>query len=188
MRLSTPLVAALVVAAAFAAGCRKAAEPSAAAAIRVDNPELGVSILELSPDFTVDTNQGDSLILERTAAEDDGRVYVEVGPVQPDGVNLIHWVEAQPPDFEAKPDGTFLGSRKLRTPIGDAYTARGRYAGEAGEMEETRVLARHPGAPRLLIVRYLYRAGDDTEQRITQLLDLFAQIEASTPSQPAASG
>lgn len=188
MRPRTPVVAVLSVVVAFTAGCRRTGETPAAKAVRVDNPELGLSILELSPDFRVDTNQGDSLILERTAVDDDGRLYIEVGPVQPDGVNLIHWVEAQPPDFEAKPDGTFLGSRKLRTPIGDAYTARGRYAGEAGEQEETRVLARHPGAPRLLIVRYVYRAGDDTEQRITQLLDVFAQIEALAPSEAPTAG
>lgn len=188
MRMRTPLTVALLVAVLFAGGCRKDAQPEVAEPVRVDNLHLGITIIELPSEFTVDTNQGDTLILERTASDDDGRVYIEVGPVQPDGVNLVLWVEAQPPDFQAKPDGTFLGSRKLRTPIGDAYTARGRYAAEAGETEETRVLARHPGAPRLLMVRYVYRAGDDTEQRITQLLDVFAQVEALAPgSSPAAS-
>ena len=182
MRIRTPLVTALVVTAIFAGACRKGVEPQVAEPVRVDNPDLGITILQLPAGFTIDTNQGDTLILERTAADDDGRLYIEVGPAQPDGVNLVHWVEAQPVDFEAQPDGTFLGSRKLRTPIGDAYTARGRHAGEAGEMEETRVLAQHPGAPRLLTARYVYRAGDDTEQRISQLLDVFAQIEALAPA------
>jgi len=179
MRSRTPLIVSLaVVVLGFAVACRRDAAPAAAAPLRVDSPELGLAILELPRDLTVDTNRDGVLILERAAADDDARVFVEVGPLQPEGFDLNHWVEAQAAEFAAKPDGSFLGSRKLRTPIGDAFTARGRYASESGETEETRVLARHPGAPRLLIVRYVYRAGDDTEQRIVQLLDVFAQIEA----------
>jgi hypothetical protein len=85
-------------------------------------------------------------------------------------------VEAQPATFKGRREGTFLGSKTLRTPLGRAYTARGRYRTDAGVVEESRVLAVHPSEDRLLTVTYVYPPSEDVVPRIQQLLDVFAEI------------
>lgn len=179
---------AVTVLAVVLTACSKPAPPPAPAPQRVANAALGIVIAELPEGFAVAENAGEKLVLKRTAADDPARVYVEVGPAQPGGVNLVQWVEAQPADFTAKPGGAFLGTKKLATPIGTAYTARGTYHGTAGDEGEIRILAVHPTEPRLLIVREVYPAGDDTTARAQQILDVFAEIEplaataAATPA------
>jgi hypothetical protein len=181
-------IASLLVAVTLAVvACARREAPAPPAPRRVSNAQIGVAIAALPEGFAVASNSGGTIILRRSAADDPARLTIEAGLLQPQGVDLVEWVEAQPAEFKAKPEGTFLGSKKLSTPIGTAFTARGRYRGELGGVEETRVLAVDPSAPRLLIARYVYATGDDTAARAQQLLDVFAQIERlSGPGTPPA--
>ena len=173
------IIVAVLISLAPVAGCKKAAGPQAAApkpVQRVTNAALGIAIADLPQGFRVVENNDDGIILDR-GSETDATLTITAGPLQPQGVNLIQAVNDEKPAFEAMKGGKFLGYRELRTPIGTAYTVRGRRAGEAGPQEIARVLTLDPSASRLLTLSYVYRADEDTKTRMEELLDVLAQIE-----------
>jgi hypothetical protein len=184
MRKVVPLVGVVVVG-SLGVGCARRAPAPPHPLPRVANAALGIVVDELPSAFRVVSNEGERLVLAPKATDDPARLTIAVGPLQPKGVNLVHWVETQPGEFTGKAEGVFLGAKKLITPIGTAYSARGRYRTEHGLVEEMRILAVHPAAPRLLMASYVYPAGADVTVRAQQLLDIFAQIEALAPATPA---
>ena len=57
---------------------------------------------------------------------------------------------------------------------------------DAGTTEETLLTVIHPSGGRRLDLVYTYPAGDDSGERVTGLIGLLAEVEALTPSPPAA--
>ncbi|MDH3746161.1 MAG: hypothetical protein OES47_13765, partial [Acidobacteriota bacterium] len=122
---------------------------------RVENPTLALVIAALPDPFEVVTADGDTIELRSLAGDGEGRAAISVGELRPNGVNLVEEVKARKAAFESLPGGTYLGNRELGTPTGTAFTARGTYEGEAGELEETWVYALHPTERRrLLTLKY----------------------------------
>lgn len=143
----------------------------------VRNEALDIRLASVPGDFTVARNEGSDLVLVPTAEGAQGRVTVTVGPLVA-GVNLIAAMDEHKAEIEALPDGDYRGGQELQTPLGPAFYSRGRFRDTDGAMiEETRVLAVHPRAERLLTVQYRYPAGDDSRSRVEALIGLFAQVE-----------
>lgn len=75
------------------------------------------------------------------------------------------------------PEGRFFGSQELRTPLGRAFTARGRFLVGAETVEQVRVVAAHPWGDRFLTAVFTYPASDDTADRVQMLLAVFGEVE-----------
>lgn len=140
----------------------------------VDSPSLGVAFAALPDGWTVGENAAEQLFLIR----DGGRLAISVGEEEPAGVNLVAAVERRQREIEAA-GGSFAGSKELITPWGPAFTARGRFPGAAGEVEELTVLALHPaGWNRPLVAAYRYAVEEGaTARRSRELLELLAEVE-----------
>ena len=99
-------------------------------------------------------------------------------------------MNAQKAQYEALPGGTFSGNRELMMADGrSAYYSRGQFDEDGQRVEEFRISALHPSANRLLRVYYRYPKGDDSAERLNDVLLLISEIEAldadPEPSQPA---
>jgi len=164
------------------AGCREsppAAEPSLAPE-RVENPDLQIAIAGVPGGFDVAANEGATLELVRERGLPPGRAWVAVGDAVEGGINLIEIIRGQREVFEALPGGSFAGNGELVLPDGrPAYYSRGRFQDEEGTVvEEFRVWSVHPvEANRLLQVFYRYAAGEDSVQRLEDVLLLVGEIE-----------
>lgn len=191
MRRCTPAVLCLV-ALACAAACQPQASPESeqaetppeAVPRRVESQPLGLAIAAVPRGFELEVNEGETLRLEGRNAEGRwGTITVEVEPPQAAGVNLVKAVNEQKQALEARPEGKFMGQVELGSPLGTAFSTRGRYRdGEGATMEESRVFAVHPMGDRLLSVRYVYPAGGDSEERLQQLFALLGEIEILAPA------
>lgn len=150
--------------------------PAAPAPPRVENAALGIALAALPAGWTVVKNTPQALALTR----DGGLLDLSLGNEEPAGVNLVAAVERRQREVEAA-GGRFAGSKKLVTPWGQAFTARGRFAGATGEVEELAVLALHPGGwPRSLVAVYRYPVEEGvTARRSRELFELLSQLEVS---------
>lgn len=140
----------------------------------VNNAALGVAFVVLPAGWEEVQNLPEGLRLRR----DGGEVAISVGVEEPAGVNLVAAVERRQREIEAA-GGSFAGSKELITPWGPAFTARGRFPGAAGEVEELTVLALHPaGWNRPLVAAYRYAVEEGaTARRSRELLELLAEVE-----------
>ncbi|HVS01205.1 MAG TPA: hypothetical protein VMT16_00400 [Thermoanaerobaculia bacterium] len=158
------------------AACRA---DSPAAPRRVESPGLAIAIAQLPAACDVLVNRGEQLVLGcRSQRGSEGRLSVEVAPPEA-GVDLLDQAKAQKEAFEALPEGRFFGNRELVTPFGTAYTARGRYVEDGQPVEEARILALHPQGDRPITYRFRYPEGDDTQQRVDQLLLVVGEVEGT---------
>ncbi len=110
-----------------------------------------------------------------------GRISLEVW--SPDsGVNLIEAIRRHQDEIESRTQGSYFGAQELVTPLGTAFWSRGRWrTSDQEELEETIALALHPDRARILSLRYRYPAGDDSSDRVTELLELLASVEGLEP-------
>ena len=174
------------------AACRPAAEdaeePAApereADAERVENGALGIALARVPAGFEVDVNDGEELVLVRSAEDDGGRLTFELGTLQTAGVNLVDRVWAEKERIEALPEGEYRGQNELAgAPLGTTFTSRGRFRDEeSGErIEEYRALLVHPTQNRELIVDYEYPVpppGEGQDQRrLEELMLVLEQLE-----------
>ena len=148
----------------------------------IANEHLGIEITTLPAPFQLLENRGDALRLTVDGKPERGTVEFIVGPPHPSGVNLVTEINAKKPEIEAQPGGKFLGTVELQTPLGTAFTARGRYDGTGGRMEEIWVLALHPRGDRLLSVVYRYPADEDSGKRVNQMMQLVGEVAGTTSS------
>lgn len=159
-----------------ALGCRPA-PPPAPESTAISNAALDLELEAPPSGFAVAKNEGAQLELAPIGEGATGRMWVAVGEPSDFGIALIDVVNGQKEVFEALPGGEFSGSRKLVSPLGDAYYSRGRYDLEGlGRVEEVRVLAIHPRANRLLTLFYRYPIGEDSALRVGQALELLGLI------------
>jgi len=171
-RAALPVLATLLIA---TAGCQKP-EPQPLAGERVESPDLGLALASVPVGFELAASSADGVQLSGNTPETTGgSIYLSAGPEEPTGINLIAESQARIDNFSAI--GTSFGSRELNTPIGSAFTVRGRRPGDAGEIEETWIYALHPLGDRLVTMRYEYPAAEDTQARINQVLEVLGEVE-----------
>jgi len=167
--------------------CRRQPAPAAGPVI---NHALDLTLDSLPTDFKVKTNQGDQLVLETTDPSLPGTVSFAVSKPGLGGVNLVAAVKDRKAAFEAAKGGKYLGNQELMTPLGSAFTARGRYTDANGQrVEEIWVYLLHPKGDRLLSIDYHYPVGDFARKRAGQILDLLGDIRVPSkkniPQRPA---
>ena len=149
----------------------KAPEPIA-------NPQLDLSFARIPEGFEVAINQGTELRLESVVEGREGSMGVEVGERSDFGIDLVQVVNSQKAIFEAKPNGSYSGGRKLMTPAGEAYYSRGQFDEDGARFEETRVFLLHPRVNALVTFAYRYPAGDAdaSAQRVQELFDWVGEL------------
>jgi hypothetical protein len=159
----------------LAAACGPGETPPADTGVR--NEALDIRLAAVPEGFHVVENDGSSLVLAPSGEGVEGRVTFSVGPPV-EGVNLIAAMDEHQAEIEALPDGDYRGGQELQTPLGTAFYSRGRFRDADGNLvEETRILAIHPRAERLLTLQYRYPAADDSRSRVEALIGVFAQVE-----------
>ena len=144
---------------------------------RVESPSLGIAIADLPADFEVTSDQGQIIELQSIGEGPTGTLHIEATEELGGGINLVAAAEGMQEWFEQQPNGQYFGNLELGTPTGPAFTARGSYSGEAGEVEELRVFALHPTANRMLRMTYRYPPGEG-KIRMQQLVAVLGEIEA----------
>jgi hypothetical protein len=158
------------------------ADPISTAPERIESPGLQIAIAGVPGGFDVVANQGDSLRFRREPGLPPGEAWIEVGAPVEGGINLVEIIRGQRAEFEALPGGSFSGNGELRLPDGrPAYYSRGRFddPASASKVEEFRVWSVHPvDSNRLLAVFYRYPAGEDSKERLDDVLLLVGEIEA----------
>lgn len=173
---SKPLLAVLLSAALLLAlgSCRR--QPATTGGPIV-NHALDLTLDSLPSAFKVKINQGDQFELETTDPALPGTVTFSVSKPGLGGVNLVAAVKQRKAAFEAAKDGKYLGNQELMTPLGSAFTARGRYTDAKGQkLEEIWVYLLHPKGDRLLSIDYRYPVGDYARKRAEQILDLLGDF------------
>ena len=164
------------------AACAKTDEPAAAAPQPVANDAFNLSFHDIPEGFDVETNEGEILRLSSASEERQGTMWVEVSERSDYGIDLVGIVNSQKAQFEEREGGDYSGARKLVTPAGEAYYARGRYQEADQQVEETRVFLLHPTENRLVAFHYLYPAADDSAERLPELFAWVAEIDTGTTS------
>lgn len=155
-------------------GCQKEV-PVEVSADRVENPELGIAIAALPAPFQVAVNEGSTLEL----VAGDGRLSIVAGAQQVAGINLVQAVWDHKASILERSQGEYKGQQELGTHFGTAFYSRGRYQSDAGDVEETVILAIHPWGDRRLDLVYRYPATDDSKERIEQqLFAVLTELEA----------
>lgn len=160
-------------------------EPVETGPVVVESAAANLSFEGVPEGFDVTQNDGAGFVLSPSSPEATGRMWVEAGEVSDFGIDLVAITNQQKAIYEALPGGSFSGSRKLVTQMGEAYYSRGQFDGEDGvRQEEVRVHAIHPVENRLVTLYYRYPAGDDANSstRISQLLDLVGRIQSAAPA------
>ncbi len=140
------------------------------------NAELDISLGDLGDAWVIEANLGGTLFLAPSNVERQGKIEFLVGPEEP-GINLVAAVETHREDIESRPDGVYSGAQELTGPMGTAFYSRGRFKGADGTVEETRLLSIHPRSSRIVEMVYRYPAGDDSSERVGELIELFAEVE-----------
>jgi len=144
---------------------------------RVENTALNIVIAALPADFEVTSDQGQIIELRSIGDGSTGTLLIEATEELSGGINLVAAAEGMKDWFEQQPNGQYFGNLELGTPTGPAFTARGSYIGEAGEVEELRVFSLHPTANRMLRMTYRYPPGEG-KIRMQQLVAVLGEIEA----------
>jgi hypothetical protein len=156
--------------------CARPPEPPPPPPPGVENAELDLSLASVPEGLRVAANQGRSLQLEPVDPTVGGAIWFEVGPEEV-GVNLVAAVRDHQQFIEGLPDGEYQGAQELQADFGTAFYSRGRFTEDGAAFEETVIFRIHPRASRLLSIDYRYPAGDDSAERVEQLIDLLSYVE-----------
>ena len=168
----------------LATGCSGGAVEEVSAPPPPSNPDLNLAFSAIPSGFEVVQNDAEAMRLAPTDPEDASVFWVEVGEASDFGIPITEIVTAQKELFEALPDGDFGGNNELMTLHGRAFYSRGRYTHEGAQVEETRVFQIHPTENRLITFHYRYPAGDDSAERVQQLLFWLGELEVPTVTEP----
>ncbi len=142
----------------------------------VENTELRLRLAGVPAGFTTLTNDGDQLILRPADAASLGEISFANKPPEA-GQNLPAEVKAHQLFIEGREDGDSRGAQELISQLGTTYCSRGRYLLDGTEIEETTIFALHPYADRIMTITYRYPAGTDSNERVTQLIEVLATVE-----------
>lgn len=156
--------------------CAQPPEPPPPPPPGVENAELDIKLASVPEGLRVAANEGRSLRLEPADPAAGGAIWFEVGPEEI-GVNLVAAVQDHQQYIEGLPDGTYMGAQELQADFGTAFYSRGRFTEDGAAVEETVIFRIHPRASRLLSIDSRYPAGDDSAQRVEQLIDLLSYVE-----------
>lgn len=148
----------------------------------IQNAELGLLFTSLPSGFEVDVNEGSTLRLRGVGEQGRGTITVEVGPEQPHGINVVEIAQRRAEEYEAMEDGESHGSVRLSGPLGTVITARGRFTREGERLEESRLIAVHPLRNAALALSYVYPVGNDSRERMDQLISLLGRLEGYDPA------
>ena len=170
---------ALIVAACQQQPARTVDAPGA----RAENPDLGLAIAEVPQPFREVSADADGWKFEAAGDGGAGILVVSAGPEESGSINLVEVVKERRAWFEGAEDRQYFGNRELGGPFGTIYTARGSHQTPEGPVEETWAYAIHPGAYRLLTVRYTYPTGE-SGTRVEQLMAFLGEIEALPTDAP----
>lgn len=173
MQHTAPML--VVVAIAVALPACAPSEPPPPPDTSLHSEALGITLDAVPEDLRVVEN-ADPLVLEPAADATEGRIVVETGPVE-DNPNLVAAVHDHEERIRSLQEGDYKGARELQGPLGAAFYSRGRFARDGRALEETKVFALHPSGDRLLVLTSTYPAGEDSSARVTQLINLLAQVE-----------
>ena len=143
---------------------------------RVENLDLDLRLTAIPDGLVVADNQGTSLELRPADEFVGGIVWFAVGPEQ-QGINLVAAVKMHQERIEGLPEGEYKGAQELQGPLGTAFYSRGRYVEDGAVVEETVILSFHPSGNRQLTISYRYPAGEDSSQRVEQLIDVLSYLE-----------
>ena len=160
----------------------------------IELADLGLTFAAIPAGFEIESQSGDSLVLEEAAPEADGRMWLTAGERSDFGIDLVQVVTDQTAVFEAMNNAEYFGGRKLMVPAaGEAYYVRGRFDDDGGaRREEARVFLVSPSDNRLLTFHYAYPAAEDSADRIQQLFTWVGEIgvldfpEAEQPAEDPA--
>ncbi|HUP25219.1 MAG TPA: hypothetical protein VNB06_20060 [Thermoanaerobaculia bacterium] len=149
---------------------------------RVENEALDLALARVPAGLALRDNGANiRLVPSGGDAGDQSELRIEVGPDSAFGIDPVQLANDQQASFGEAAGGEFFGAQKLVTPLGPATYARGRFDAEDGSrIEETRAYAVHPAANRLVTVTYRYPAGEDSRERVAQLLEVLGEIEPRT--------
>ncbi|MEM7352573.1 MAG: hypothetical protein AAF657_17365 [Acidobacteriota bacterium] len=169
------------------AGCQKEEPPAPPPSVRVENPQLGMAIAALAPDFEVTANDGQTIELKPTGEAATGTVTVLAGEPETGGINLVAAVQQHKVEILEHPDGDYKGQAEYVSPLGTTFASRGRYTEGGATVEERVIYMVHPKGDRTLQVVYLYPAGDDTQARLDALMNgIVGELEELPAAPPPA--
>lgn len=140
------------------------------------NPALDIHLVNLDAQWTDPVNSTTETEVSLASTERGGTVQISQGPEE-NGVNLVAAVENHRQSILSRTDGAYSGAQELAGPMGAAFYSRGRFTSEDQMMEETAIAALHPRSSRVLWLTYVYPAGDDSSERVTELIELFSSVE-----------
>lgn len=159
------------------AACGGSSEPEAEPMPEpVTSAAAGVTFSVLPEGFEVTRNAADAFELSTNVPERTGVMWVEAGEVSQFGIELDSAVWQDQESYDERPGGEYFGGQKLVSQLGEAYYSRGRFDGD-GREEEVAIFALHPSENRLLTLHYRYPAGEDSAERLPELLELLGAIE-----------
>lgn len=159
------------------ANCGDSSEPEAEPVPEpVTSAAAGVTFSMLPAGFEVARNDAEAFELGSSTPERAGVMWVEAGEVSEFGIELDTEVWQDQESYDSRPGGEYLGGQKLVSQLGEAYYSRGRFDGD-GREEEVVIFALHPSENRLLTLHYRYPAGEDSAERLPELLELLGAIE-----------
>lgn len=172
-----PKWALLTLSVALLAACGKAAPENPNKLPRVENPTLGLAIGAVPPAFSVKTEQGAEIVLERKEGEGEVKIFEEAPEVG--GVNLVDMVWKWKDAYEAMPEGQFHGQVEIITPLGPGYTVRGSFQDEDGNpAEERRIFTLSPSGDKALVLVYSYPPGNNPRERMEEMFELASELES----------
>lgn len=85
-------------------------------------------------------------------------------------------VQAHQREVEQLPGGEYKGAQELGGEMGTAFWSRGQWDEDGVRMEETRIFAIHPDGSGLLVLSSVYPVGDDSSNRVEQLLEVLGSL------------
>jgi hypothetical protein len=170
------LIALLSVAVLALGACGKAGPEDPKKLPRVENPAMGVAIGAVPPAFSLISNEGAEIHLDRK--EGKGEVTMLVERPEVGGVNLPQMVRDWKEIYEGMEEGKYLGQVELTTQFGPAYTVRGSYQKDGVATEERRLFALHPNGDEVLTFVYTYPEGNNSRERTDELFELVTEIES----------
>ncbi len=175
-RRNTAVLLLLFVAAGFLAACQEPEPEGPPPAEPFENAALAIGSEGLGDSWALVSNEDQELVLSDGG---DGVLTISMGEAT-SSPNIVEAVRGKLADFDAMEGGESFGNQQLQAPIGLVYTARGRYPGESGTTEEFWAYCVHPLGGRLLEMLYTYPAGDDSQTRAQNLINLFGYLEPRT--------
>lgn len=192
---STPLSVTHLALILALAGCG-GGEESVGEPVRLESREVGIALeVPASASFSAAGTEGGVVRLtspgETTESGErlgPATLVYDAEPPQVAGVNLVEAVNLRAEEIRSRPEGEFYGQGELGSPLGAAYSTRGRFRDADGEVvEELRIVAVHPGGDRLLHMTLAYTpAPGQTAARLEQALSAFSWIEPlDSPGSPA---